>query len=170
LTADDVETPLGRQVQLLDSVEPSGNAALLAALLRAGALTGNSDYGSMAKTMLKAYATEIDLAGLEMGAWQDVALLELNPCYTVMIAGDAGDSQTQELLKAASRTAAPYALIVQLPAGGASADLLELMPAAQDKVAVGGVPTAYVCRQGSCQAPTSDPVELSRQLRNGWRC
>jgi len=169
LTADDVDAPLGRQVQLLDSVEPSGNAALLAAMLRAGALTGNSDYSRETEAVLKAYVAELDRAGLEMAAWQDVALLSLNPYYTVMITGDAEDSRTQELLKAASRHAAPYALLVQLPAGGASADLLELMPAAIDKVAVGGLPTAYVCRQGSCQAPTSDPAELKRQMLSGWQ-
>jgi len=169
LTADGVETPLGRQVEVFDSVEPSGNAALLAALIRAGAVTGNSEYSDDVERTLKVYAAELAAAGLEMAAWQDVALLKLNPYYSVMIAGDAADPRTQELLTAASQTAAPYALIVQLPESGAIADLLELMPTAEDRRAVDGAPVAYVCQFGSCQAPTNDAATLKRQLQAGWK-
>ena len=34
----------------------------------------------------------------------------------------------------------------------------------EEKLAIGGKPTAYVCEHRTCQLPTSDPAVLARQL------
>jgi len=37
----------------------------------------------------------------------------------------------------------------------------------ENKGTVGGVATAYVCRKFACDAPTTSPEELARQLSEG---
>jgi uncharacterized protein YyaL (SSP411 family) len=36
----------------------------------------------------------------------------------------------------------------------------------RDRVALGSVPTAYVCRRFSCDLPTADARELERQVKS----
>ena len=57
---------------------------------------------------------------------------------------------------------------MQLPAGGPDSRLAALLPPAEGKVASQGKAVAYVCEYGTCQAPTSDPVELKKQVLVGW--
>ena len=49
-------------------------------------------------------------------------------------------------------------------AEGDLAALARLAPFAADKVAVDGLPTAYVCRRGRCELPVTDPDALAAQL------
>jgi len=38
------------------------------------------------------------------------------------------------------------------------------VPLLHDRVAIGGVPTAYVCRGFTCDLPVTEPAALERQL------
>ncbi len=41
------------------------------------------------------------------------------------------------------------------------------IPLLENRRTVGGVATAYVCRKFACDAPTTSPEELARQLSEG---
>lgn len=69
------EAPLGRRVDLYDSVEPSGAAGIIHAQLQAAALTGSSAPADEAAESVAAAAEMIGRAGLEMAWWLDAALL-----------------------------------------------------------------------------------------------
>jgi len=168
LTPDDVEVPMGRQLMVHDSVEPSGNAAMLLAIQRAAAITGKAEYYDAVELALARYGGQLSKAGLEMAAWQDLALLQLAPYYTAVIAGDSGAAQG-ELLTAARRGVYPHVAVVQVPASGASDGLARLAPAVAGKPAGESGALAYVCEFGACQAPTDDPAELLRQIQAGWK-
>jgi uncharacterized protein YyaL (SSP411 family) len=149
-------------------VEPSGNAAMLLAIQRAAAITGKAKYYDTVELALARYSGQLTQAGLEMAAWQDLALLQLAPYYTVVVAGDAGAAQ-EELLAAARRGVYPNVAVVQVPAAGASDGLARLAPAVAGKLEGESGALAYVCEFGTCQVPTGDPVELLQQIRSGWR-
>ena len=55
-------------------------------------------------------------------------------------------------------------LVARLPAVGAPSELLKGFPALEGKRAIGGKPTAFLCKRGACEAPTSDPAVLRRAL------
>jgi hypothetical protein len=83
----------------------------------------------------------------------------------VVVVGDLGSDQTQALLDVVRRRYMPTAIIVgaHTPNRDRLDRLLPWMAAMKER---DGRPTAYVCRDFSCQAPTSDPEELDRQLRS----
>jgi hypothetical protein len=162
------DTPLGRPVELFDHATPSGQAALLHALLRAAALTGNPAWHEEVVATLAARAEVLRRAGPEMAWWYDAALLAQGPYREVVVAGDPGDERTAALVATVQRLLPPYAVLVQVPATGPDADTLALLPPTEGKVALQGAPTAYVCQMGSCQRPTAAPEELRAQLQAGW--
>jgi uncharacterized protein YyaL (SSP411 family) len=168
LTADDAVSPLGRRIELFDAVEPSGNAAMAHALLRLGALTGEAAYGERATTMLRAQAERMRDVGLEMSWWLDAAMLCLGPLYTVVVAGEPDDERTRALLGAYRSLAPAHAVLARIGAQGPSERQARAVAITEGKGVIRGAPAAYVCRRGACLEPTTDPVELRRQLMQGW--
>ena len=82
----------------------------------------------------------------------------------VVIVGDPASDETKALVDVVRRRYAPTAITVPVnPATRDAVDrLLPWMAAMKER---NGRATAYVCRDFSCQAPTSDAEELDRQLR-----
>ncbi len=167
LTQATAATPLGARVELFDSVEPSGNAAAISALVRAAALTGRPDLRDAAESALAAYWRIVEKAPLEMGAWLDAGLMFQGPFYEVVIAGDADDPATASLRRSLAGLDAPYVVSIAIPAAGAPEALITRLPTTAVKDAP-GAPRAFVCEHGTCLAPTGDPDEVRRQVRRGW--
>ncbi|HEY4685609.1 MAG TPA: hypothetical protein VII57_06130, partial [Dehalococcoidia bacterium] len=73
-----------------------------------------------------------------------------------------------ELLDAIRASYLPNLLLVGAPEGdpstGSGRAAADLTPLLRDRPAIDGKPTAYVCERYVCQAPTTDPAELRRQL------
>ena len=169
ISADYVELPLGRRVEMFDSVEPSGVSQMLKATLKAAAITGNTTYFETVDNDLEAYSAFLSQAGMEMSNWLDVALLANGPFYEVVIAGAADDPLVLQMLGETRSGARNYVLPMHVPAEGATAAVLAVQPALAGKVQSGATATAYVCKKGSCNAPTGDPAELTKQLSAGWQ-
>lgn len=169
MTADYVDLPLGRRMELFDSVEPSGVSQMLKAMLKAAAITGDTAYFATVDKDLAAYHKLLGEAGLEMANWLDVALLANGPFYEVVIAGGSENPLTQELMAIARSGSRSYVLPMQVAAEGPSEAVLAVQPVLMGKVQSQDLPTAFVCKKGSCNAPTNDPQELAKQLKAGWK-
>src|SRR5690606_9655673 len=110
MTADYMEQPLGRRIEIYDTVEPCGISQMFKALLKRAALTGEVEHYETVSADLAAY--HVQLAnfvedpdsgvrysnGLEMANWLDAALLSNGPFYELVVAGDPADPVTQEML------------------------------------------------------------------------
>jgi uncharacterized protein len=169
LTAENVEAPLGRQVEIVDSVEPSGNGQLALVLLKAAALTGQQEYSREAERLLGFYTGFLLDNRRDMSTWRDAANLLTAPLYELIIAGDPEAEATRQLLTVFHELAPSFTVLITVAAVGPTAEQLRLLPSTLDKIAVDGVATAYLCEQGSCQLPTSDPAILRGQLLGSWR-
>ncbi len=161
-----VDAPLGRRVDYFDSVIPSGMAVMYSALLKLGALTGETKYLNEVKSDLAGWSDLLDRAGLEMAWWFDSGARLIGPYHDVVIAGDTANGA---LTRAVLGRLPASAVVSLIPADGADKDLLALAPALEGKKAVGGKPTAYVCEFGVCQAPTEDPGLMKDQMLQGWK-
>jgi hypothetical protein len=164
LSGASADAPLGRTADIFDSVEPSGAAMMTRALVRCSALTGETKYRDRAQKDVEAQAAILERAGLELAWWLNTALLLTNPLYDVVVAGDAKDEATQQLVLAVLSTLPSNAVLSRVPSDGPDDELLTLSPALEGKTAAGGKPTAYVCEFGTCQAPTGDPEQVRKQL------
>jgi uncharacterized protein YyaL (SSP411 family) len=164
LTAEGAEAPLGRTIELFDSVVPTGNAVLLQVLLKLTALTGETIYADEAAATLTARAGLLERGGLETVGWLQAAALVLTPPFTVVVAGESGDAATDALTVEARRVRPAPVLTVCVPADGAGADLVAVAPALGSKPARAGRPTAYVCRGRTCAEPAQEPQTLRAQL------
>ncbi len=164
LTHADVDTPIGRKIELFDNVRPSGNAMMVEALVKSGAITGNSGYHDKAGTLVDLYSEIMNKAGIEMAGWLDAAIKLNGPYYELIIAGD--DNLIFHKLNSVYWDNLPcHAVLVDIPGDGLRSDVVK---SARDKTAIKGLATAYVCKLGTCNLPTSDPEELKIQLINGW--
>jgi uncharacterized protein YyaL (SSP411 family) len=168
MVAEGVDAPLGRKIEFLDGVSPSGNAVMLDALLRVSALTGDAAARAEVERIASGYADLLRRAPLELAGWLDVALKLLGPYYEVVVAGEPDSPDALGLADAFRRLHPSHAVLTIVPAGGAEGDLAELLPPATGKRSIGGRATAYVCKFGTCKTPTSDPVVLRSQILEGW--
>jgi uncharacterized protein len=167
LTRAGAPTPLGRRVELFDSVLPSGCAAAIAVMLRLGALTGDDTLTVQAQQILHGQRGLLRQAGAEMAAWLDAALLVVAPLHAVVIAGDEADSRTEELARAVLADWPPQVVLARVPAVGVTGERAAGVPGLAEKAAT-TEPCGYACRRGSCQAPTAAAGDLVDAVRRGW--
>ena len=164
-----VDSPLGRRVDFFDSVIPSGMAVMFTTMIKLGVLTGEAKYLTEVKDDLARWSGLLGKAGLEMAWWFDAAARLIGPYHDVVIAGDSDDPRTGALARTALQRLPASAVVSLIPAAGADKELLAIAPALEGKTALNGVPTAYVCEYGVCQAPTSNPARMREQILQGWR-
>ncbi len=164
MNRDQVTSPLGRPVDTFDNVTPSGQAAMYQALITTAALTGETGYLEEARDDLGRWTGLIRRAGIETAWMCDAVSKVIAPYYDVVIAGDAGAPDTEELWHAFWDRWPVNAVMTMVPAGGASSKLQKLAPALEGKKAVAGTATAYVCEFGTCQAPTTEAAVMLKQM------
>ena len=168
LTSARTEAPLGRKTVAYDAVEPSGQSALVHALITLSALTGSQGYLDRAREAVESQSDKLGSLGLEMAWWADAVLRMTAPSWEVVIAGDPADSRTGALVREVTSLGAPYVVLARVPGSPHEESASKLLAITQGKTARHGVPTAYVCRFGACNAPTQDPKELRTQIMAGW--
>lgn len=146
-----------------DGAIPSGNSVAALALLRLAALTGRDALRERAEGTLKALSGQLAEAGpsLTLGLWAVDWLL--GPTREVVIAGDPDAAGTRALWAEVDRRFLPRTVRVRRPAGEAGA-LEALIPFVGAQTARDGLPTAYVCRGFTCEAPVHTPAEVARLL------
>jgi len=168
LAAADVASPLGRGVEVFDSVEPSGGATMVNVLLELSALTGDATLRDEARAALAACGGLLEQAGPELAWWLEGLGRVLWPLQEVVIAGEPGAADTEALRQEVLRSLRPGCVLTCVPPGGADAGLLALAPVVAGKAAPGGPATAWVCEHGSCQAPVRAPADLRDLLTAAW--
>ncbi len=82
----------------------------------------------------------------------------------VYVVGEAEDAATKEFLEKLRKAWPPY-LVFAFAAPKDVAALAKILPAAEGKEAIDGKSTAYVCTEGVCKAPITDPKELKKELK-----
>ena len=127
-------------------------------LLRMALLTTDPSYEARADRVLGAFAPSSSAPLLAAAlSWRHGRPLEL------LVISPRGASPPEALLDAIRRRFIPYRALFIVDEQEAAA-LTEQVPWLASKVAIGGRATAYVCEEGVCELPTSDPELLGQQL------
>ena len=161
MTPSDGEALLAREVPTWDGAEPSGNAMAALLHVRLHALTGDDAHRARAERTLGAFGGLI--AQHPSGLAKMVTALDrllARPVQVAIVRPAGGDDAA--LVAAFARVWLPEAALVRMEEGARGVEAVA--PWVEGKNARGAA-TAWVCEEGACQAPTTDPAELEAQLR-----
>lgn len=158
-TAADAERLIRRPQDPTDNATPSGWSAAAGALLGYAAHTGSERHRTAAERALgvvKALGPRAPRF-IGWGLATAEALLD-GPREVAVVGPAAGHPGTKALHRTALLGTAPGAVVA---VGTVDSDELPLLA---DRPLVGGEPTAYVCRNFTCDAPTTDADRLRAVL------
>ncbi|MFD4261227.1 thioredoxin domain-containing protein [Streptomyces sp. NPDC058534] len=158
-TAADAERLIRRPQDPTDNATPSGWSAAANALLSYAAHTGSEPHRTAAEQALgvvKALGPRVPrFVGWGLAAAE--ALLD-GPREVAVVGPDAADGAARGLHRTALLGTAPGAVVAFGVEGSDEFPLLAGRPL------VGGAAAAYVCRNFTCDAPTTDPERLRAAL------
>ena len=163
-TAADGEQLILRSKQVYDGAVPSGNSVAALNLLRLGRITGDSGYEETAAALLRAFSRQINLGPTAYSQLLCAVDFAVGPAFEVVIAGEPEAQSTRDMLAALRGSYHPNKVVLLRPAGEAGSQISRLAPFTATQVAIDGLATAYVCRNFSCRAPTTDTVEMLTAL------
>ncbi|MFF9275364.1 thioredoxin domain-containing protein [Streptomyces griseosporeus] len=161
-TAEDAERLIRRPQDPTDNAAPSGWTAAAGALLSYAAHTGSEPHRTAAERALgvvKALGPRVPrFVGWGLAAAE--ARLD-GPREVAVVGPDLADQAARTLHRTALLGTAPGAVVAY---GTPDSDEFPLLA---DRPLSGGAPTAYVCRNFTCDAPTTDPDRLRQALTAG---
>ncbi|MFI1763604.1 thioredoxin domain-containing protein [Streptomyces sp. NPDC020800] len=158
-TASDAEQLIRRPQDPTDNATPSGWTAAAGALLGHAAHTGSEAHRTAAERALGVVRTLGPRVPRFIGWGLAVAEALLDGPREVAVVGPSlTDERTTALHRTALLATAPGAVVA---AGAADSDEFPLLA---DRPLVGGEPAAYICRNFTCDAPTTDPERLGAAL------
>ncbi|MFK0020582.1 thioredoxin domain-containing protein [Streptomyces sp. NPDC090798] len=157
-TAADAERLIRRPQDPTDNATPSGWSAAAGALLSYAAQTGAEPHRAAAERALGVVKALGPRAPRFIGWGLAVAEALLDGPREVAVVGPEGHPLTKALHRTALLATAPGAVVA---VGTPESDELPLLA---DRPLVQGEPAAYVCRNFTCDAPTTDPDRLRTAL------
>ncbi len=162
-TGSDAEALVIRPKELFDTATPGGNSAAADVLLRIAHLTGDAEDERAAASALRLVREGMTSAPTGFGQALSALDLYLSGAREVAVVGDPSTRATRALVDEVTvkRFVPNHVLAVAAPDDRASR---EAVPLLRDRVAVDGVPTAYVCERFACKLPVTDPAALANQL------
>jgi uncharacterized protein YyaL (SSP411 family) len=156
-TADDAERLLSRPRDPSDNASPSGQSALVHALLGYAAVTGSGRHREAAEGALRNVRTLAERVPRFAGWSLAAAEAALAGPLEVAVVGDPGDAR-DELARVARASASPGLVVLVATPGPADVPLLK------GRGLVDGRAAAYVCRGMVCDRPVTEPADLARLL------
>ncbi|WP_439811774.1 thioredoxin domain-containing protein [Streptomyces sp. P9-2] len=158
-TASDAERLIRRPQDPTDNATPSGWTAAAGALLGYAAHTGSEPHRTAAERALGVVKTLGPRVPRFIGWGLAVAEAVLDGPREVAVVGrGTDDPATAELHRTALLGTAPGAVVAVGTEG------TDEFPLLVDRPLVDGAPAAYVCRNFTCDTPTTDPARLRAAL------
>ncbi|MDF1751911.1 MAG: thioredoxin domain-containing protein [Verrucomicrobiales bacterium] len=163
MTATDSEKLIVRAKKLYGGAIPGGNAVSVMNLSRLYRITGDNEYALSTESQIRAFSSEIQnqasvfpivLCGLDF---------QKGPGYEIVISGQSDSPDVNEMATAIRKPYLPNKVILfrddQNPT-----PLADLAPYTREQRSIEGKATAYVCRDFSCQLPTTDLHKVLKSL------
>jgi hypothetical protein len=160
-TAHDGERLITRSKPGADGSVPSGNGVAAVALLRLHTLTGDEIYLRRAEEILHLFYDQARRNPLGYVTYLEALERYGGRGTEVVLVGPEGEAMVA-LERAAAQVFVPHLTIARVRTTEESR-----LAIARGRSALGGHPTAYVCRNFTCSPPVTSPVELRRLLAEG---
>jgi uncharacterized protein YyaL (SSP411 family) len=158
-TGIDHEALITRTKDFYDNAIPAGNSVAAHFLIRLSLLTGESQYRELAENILGLMKSYLLRAPSAFGHLLCALDLHLAAPYEIALVGENGSNELRALHRVVFDRYLPNRVIAQTAPGQLSAIAL-----LEGRTSVGGRPTAYVCRNFTCDAPVTDAADFAAQL------
>jgi uncharacterized protein YyaL (SSP411 family) len=158
-TSDHADPLLLRPRFFTDNPTPPANGTMLTVLSRLILSTGNPAYAEKARQLVGAFGAEVPRGFTAMCGYINGSEA-YSSALQIVIFGQRGAPQTQELIRTAWGKALPSRLVLVVEPG-------EALPPGHPAEKGGmqnGVPTAYICQGANCSPPFTSAVQLSQLL------
>lgn len=152
-----------------DGATPSGNSTAVINLLRLSAMLHDERYRDTADRSLRLFSSWMERAPHGSAQWLSALEYRLADPRQVIVAGSIGDARTQAILRLVQSAVDPHRVVLLADDGEGQAFLSARIPSFAEYRTLNGRPTAYVCRDFSCQSPSSDLEEIGRLLGTASR-
>lgn len=165
-TGSDHETLVVRPRDVFDNAQPCGGSVASDALLKLAVFTGNSDYNAKAAVPLRSLHQAMSQSPGGTGHWLNALDFYVSPPKEIAVIGPRNDPATQALLDTVFSRFLPNKVVMgtETPRSAGGIESTPDFPLLQDRIMVGGLPSAYVCENYTCQLPVTDPDALAEQL------
>ena len=156
------ETMLARRIEAFDNVRPAGRSVTARNLLRLADLLLEPSRAEAAERVMKSSPAVLDRAPMAFPYLLIALDYALAPSKEIAVIGSPEHRSTRAMLEALRRGFRPHQVIA-VGLGGDDAE----PPLLERKVMRDGAVTAYVCENGICRLPTTDP-EQARKLASTY--
>ena len=164
LTSDDHEELLAREKPSRDGAVPSGNSIHALNLLRLQEFTTNDRYRQRAEKAMQAVGQILNSAPAALSEMLLAVDFLLDRPKEVIIVTPGSRREAEPLLSRMRKVFLPNRILVVAVEGQDLQAQQKLVPLVENKVARNARATAYVCEEGFCKLPTSDPAVFEKQL------
>jgi hypothetical protein len=155
-TAEDSEPLIVRPRTIDDNPVSAGQSVAATLFSRMHGFTGDDRWRTYAMEIVAPLTTVVGRAPLAVAGLAAAMELVVGPMREVAISGDAHAEDTRALVAVVQRRFDPLRVL----AWGAGGDV----PLLDDRPAVDGRATAYVCRGFVCKAPVTEVSALEREI------
>lgn len=147
-TSSEAESLIARKSELFDNVIPSSNSLMAENLIRLSMLTGDRGMRQTAETMLSKVAPLIEREPEYLSQWGIAASFLATTSPEIIIVGP----EAEALALRFHQMALPCKVVFPVAQVSSFKNL-------QDKIAIDGKTTIYICYNQSCQRPVFSAVE-----------
>jgi uncharacterized protein YyaL (SSP411 family) len=155
---------LVRMKEEYDGAEPSASAIGAWNLITLGHLTGDASYLTRAREVFAAFGGRLSSQGRGLPMLAAALSRLLAAPEQIVVIGPRADAATKALWTAAQVGYRPFATFILLEPGDPQAAVAPLLPWIATMATRDGQPTAYVCHDFVCDAPTTDPDALRARV------
>ncbi|HEV7905551.1 MAG TPA: thioredoxin domain-containing protein [Pyrinomonadaceae bacterium] len=151
-----------RNKDFMDNATPAGNSVAAELLLRLALLTENQNYQRKAITIFRLLREQTVRYPSAFGYLLGALDFYLATPKEIVIIGEVGADDSRALLREVWRRYLPNKVVAQSAEHDAEGS--RVVPLLNERPALGGRATAYVCENYSCLQPVTTPGELAAQL------
>jgi len=159
-TAHDAETLLVRQKEFFDAAIPSGNSVAMLVLAKLARLASRHDFSEHAAQLARSLGQTVERAPSGFTMLLCGLDFAFAPGADVVLSGP-DDASLEPFLAAVRSRYLPNTLLLKRDQSG---ELASLAAYTAGMCPLDGKATAFVCRDGRCEPPTTDPAKMLELL------
>ena len=165
MTSHDQDNLIAREKPAYDGAEPSGNSVHALNLLRLHEFTGKNSYQQRADNTLQYFSTILERQPAALSEMLLAIDFNTDQAKEIVIVTPDGKAYTAApFIKAFRENYIPNHIFINVEEGNQLTEQTKTLPLLDQKLTKNNQATAYVCVQGVCEFPTTDPKVFTEQL------